>query len=214
MKKDRNRKQLIIKGITCLVFVMFIFILTLINIFAPKVYFSDNENRSLAPDPVLSVKNIFSGSFDTEFETWFSDHFVFRDSWIEVKASLRKDAGAIENNGVYYSRNSRLIQQFMTYDEQTVNDNISYLKEFSQDTGVKLNILLVPGASYGERGYLPLGAANVNEKELIGKIGEELADQNFIDITDKMGPRENNYFRTDHHWNENGAAIGYDAICR
>ncbi|MDO4520758.1 MAG: DHHW family protein, partial [Erysipelotrichaceae bacterium] len=104
--------------------------------------------------------------------------------------------------------------QFLTYDEKTVSDNISYLKEFSQDTGKKLNILLVPGASYGERGFLPFGAANVKEKDLIAEIGAELADQNFIDITDRMGPRENNYFRTDHHWNENGAAIGYDAICR
>ncbi len=193
---------------------MFIFVLTVINIFAPKKDFSENENRSLAPAVNTDPKNIFFGSFDTEFENWFSDHFVFRDSWIEAKSSLRKDTGSIENNGVYFSRGGRLIQQFLSYDEKIVSDNISYLKEFSQDTGKKLNILLVPGASYGERGYLPLGAANVREKDLIAEIGEELADQNFIDISDRMGPRENNYFRTDHHWNENGAAIGYDAICR
>lgn len=214
MKADRNRKKLIVQGITCLVFVMFIFVLTVINIFAPKKDFSENENRSLAPAVNTDIKNILFGSFDTEFENWFSDHFVFRDSWIEAKSSLRKDTGAIENNGVYFSRGGRLIQQFLSYDEKTVSDNISYLKEFSQDTGKKLNILLVPGASYGERGFLPFGAANVKEKDLIAEIGAELADQNFIDITDRMGPRENNYFRTDHHWNENGAAVGYDAICR
>ena len=49
MKADRNRKKLIVQGITCLVFVMFIFVLTVINIFAPKKDFSENENRSLAP---------------------------------------------------------------------------------------------------------------------------------------------------------------------
>ncbi|MDO4520759.1 MAG: hypothetical protein Q4B44_03870, partial [Erysipelotrichaceae bacterium] len=114
MKADRNRKKLIVQGITCLVFVMFIFVLTVINIFDPKKDFSENENRSLAPAVNTDIKNILFGSFDTEFENWFSDHFVFRDSWIEAKSSLRKDTGAIENNGVYFSRGSRLIQQFLT----------------------------------------------------------------------------------------------------
>ena len=49
MKTDRNRKKLIVQGSTCLVFVMFIFILTAVNLFAPKKDFSENENRSLAP---------------------------------------------------------------------------------------------------------------------------------------------------------------------
>jgi hypothetical protein len=214
MKNSGRKRKLIIQGITCLVFVCFIFLLTFINLFAPKVYFSDNENRALSPGVDAGIKNILFGSFDTDFETWFSDHFVFRDSWIKIKASLRKDLGSIENNGVYFSHDGRLIQQFLTYDEKIVEDNISYLEEFSHDNNVTLNVMLVPGASAGEKGYLPFGAANVDEKQLIAGIGEKLKDQNFIDLTALMNPKDDNYFKTDHHWNHNGAKIGYDAICK
>ena len=68
MKTDRNRKKLIVQGSTCLVFVMFIFVLTAVNLFAPKKDFSENENRSLAPAVNTDIKNILFGSFDTEFE--------------------------------------------------------------------------------------------------------------------------------------------------
>ena len=212
-KKDRRKQKLFVQGASCIVFLAFIFILTFVNILAPKKEFSDNENRALAPAVDTSAKNIFFGTFDTDFETWFSDHFVFRDAWIEIKASLRKDLGAIENNGVYFARDSRLIQQFMSYDQKTVDDNISYLQEFSEDNDVKLNVMLVPGASYGEKNYLPFLSSNVDEKKLISEIGEKLENQNFIDLTERMDTHGNNYFRTDHHWNENGAKIGYDAIC-
>lgn len=214
MKKDRSKKQMIVKIATCLVFIAFVFVFTAANLFWPKTDFSENENRALAPAVNTSLKNIFFGSFDTDFEVWFADHFMARDKWIEIKASVRKDFGAIENNGVYTGRKGRLIQQFMTYDQKTVDSNISYLQEFSEDNDVKLNVMLVPGASYGERKYLPALAAGVDEKKLIRNIGEQLSDQNFIDLTEVLGSEEDCYFRTDHHWNEKGARMGYEAICR
>ena len=214
MKKDRSKKQLIVRSASCIVFIAFIFVLTVLNLFWPKSDFSENEDRALAPAVNTSLKNIFFGDFDTEFEVWFADHFMLRDRWIEIKASARKDIGAIENNEVYLARNGRLIQQFMSYKQKTVDNNIQYLKEFSEDNGVKLNVMLVPGASFGEKKFLPLGAVNVDEKKLIKEIGEQLSDQNFIDLTDRMGTGDANYFKTDHHWNEKGAQLGYEAICR
>ncbi len=214
MKKDTSERQKIVRLATCAVFIAFIAILTVVNLLMPKVYFSDNENRALSPGVNTSLNNILFGDFDTEFETWFSDHFMLRDRWIEIKSSVRKDLGAIENNGVYLAHDGRLIQQFLTYDPKTVEDNITYLEEFSEENDIRLNVMLVPGASYGEKGYLPLGAANIDEKKLINEIGEKLKDQNYIDLTEMMGTKENFWFRTDHHWNEAGAYVGYEAICR
>ncbi len=213
-KADRKKRKLIVQCATCLVFIAFVFVLAILNIFWPKVYFSDNENRALSPGVNASASNIFFGDFDTEFETWFSDHFMLRDRWIEIKSSVRKDLGAIENNGVYMAHDGRLIQQFMSYDEKTVEDNISYLNEFAAENNVKLNVMLVPGAAYGESGYLPIGAANVDERALIRQINGKLNDQNCIDLTEVIGTKEQSWFKTDHHWNEKGAQAGYEAICR
>ena len=213
MKKNSSREKMI-RTMTAGIFCLFVFGMSAVNLLAEKKDFSANENRVLVPFPSMSAQNILFGDFDTDFEKWFSDHFVGRDSWIRRKASLRIDTGAIENNGVWLARDNRLIQQFLTYDQEIVDNNISYLQEFADDTGMKLNILLVPSAAWGEQQYLPAGAVNINEKELISEIAAALPKQNCIDISDALRQIDDGYFRTDHHWNEKGALIGYQAICQ
>ena len=208
-----ERKNRTLKTAVCGIFIVFIFGFGAVNLFAGKKDFSENENRMLEPAPDISAQNIFFGSFDTQFENWFSDHFVFRDMWIEIKAALRKGSGAIENNDVYFARDRRLISRFGSYDEKTVDDNISYIQEFSEDNSITVNVMLVPTAAYGEREYLPAGSADVDEKKLAEEIGTKLEGQNYIDITDRFDGKGSDYFKTDHHWNENGAYKGYEAIC-
>ena len=212
--KNKDQKQKQIRMAVTGVFCLFIFALSVANLFAPKKDFSENENRMLSPFPSLSARNILLGDFDTEFETWFADHFIGRDDWIMRKASLRTDFGAIENNGVWLCRDHRLVSQFLTCDYENVEKNISYLQEFSEENDMTLNILLVPTAAYGEKKYLPLAAANVDEKALLERIGESLGNQNFIDISDDLLSIDDAYFRTDHHWNEKGALIAYQVICK
>ena len=114
--KNKDQKQKQIRMTVTGVFCLFIFALSVANLFAPKKDFSENENRMLSPFPSLSARNILLGDFDTEFETWFADHFIGRDDWIMRKASLRTDFGAIDNNGVWLCRDHRLVSQFLTCD--------------------------------------------------------------------------------------------------
>ena len=210
----KKKKIKILNLISAGIFCGFIFALTVLNLFHTNGTFSRNENRPLAGFPEVSVQNVFFGDFDTEFENWFSDQFIGRDAWIERKAAVRRSAGAIENNGVYFGRGHRLIQQFLSYNREQADHNIQYLKEFAEENKVRLNILLVPGASTGEKKYLPLGAYNVDETELIDTVAQKLPEHNCIDIASLLGTSGDYYYHTDHHWNEAGAKIGYDAICR
>lgn len=54
----------------------------------------------------------------------------------------------------------------------------------------------------------------MDEKEMIQSIQQDLQDQTIIDITDTIHDTKNTYYKTDHHWNENGALLGYEAICK
>lgn len=207
MKKKR------IETITIGIFLVFVFVFTAVNLFAEKKEFSENENRTLAPFPALTVSNIFGGDFDTQFETWFSDHFVARDTWIETKAVSRRMMGAIENNNVFYGKGRRLIQQFSTYNPTLFENNIAYIDEFCKENGRRGNILLIPDACYGAESALPFGAWNIDESGLLDTVSQELADQNVIDLRNALND-PHYYFRTDHHWNAAGAYEGYKAICR
>ena len=208
-----EQKSKTIQCLTAGVFLAFIFSLTITNIFAKKTDFSENENRSLATTPELSIQNIFSGNFDDEFESWFSDHFIHRDDWIELKAGTKRATGSIENNTVYFGKNAHLIQQFTSYDEKTLENNIQYINTFTKNNNIQANILLVPGASYGNRQFLPFGAYDLDEASLLNTIGNQFSTQNFMNITKDISDGDY-YYKTDHHWNAKGAYIGYSAICK
>lgn len=209
MNKHKIR---LMKKLTSLVFVLIVFMLTVTNLFAPKLTFSINENRVLSPFPSLSLSNIFGGDFDDQFETWFADHFIARDAWIQAKAAARISVGAIENNSVYLGSDGRLIGSYTSINPATANMNISSINDFASENGIQVNVMIVPGSAYGESQYLPLGAYNLNEKQMIEQIAQQMPEQNFIDLTDALS-QQDDYFKTDHHWNEKGAYAAYQAIC-
>jgi hypothetical protein len=211
--KKRITKKTVLQLTTASVFIVYIAGMSLANVLAPKKTFSDNENRVLADFPSLSLDNVFGGTFDDQFETWFADHFINRDAWVETKAAVRKNSGSIENNTVYYGKDGRLIQQFSGYSQKIVDNNISYVNEFARENNLKANVMIIPGASYGEKEFLPFGSYNLDEKDMIEQIGKQFKNQNYIDITDSIASDSGLYFKTDHHWNEKGAAVGYKAIC-
>lgn len=211
MKKQKIR--ITIQLLTCACFFLFIYIYAISNLFVKDRDFSEQENRMLAQKPETSLKNIFSGDFDEQFEAWFQDQFIHRDSWVQTNATIMKTAGHIQNNGIYFGRKGYLIQQHLQYDEKISANNLSALQEFKEESSAAIHLLIVPDACYGERKYLPLGAYNVDEKKWIADIQEQAEGIDFINITKELDSQDN-YFKTDHHWNEKGARIAYEAIAR
>ena len=205
-------KKIPFRTYTILAASAWLIVVSLLNVFAEKTDVSWNENRTLQEMPSTQPATLFSGNFDEQFEKWFSDHFVNRDKWIELNAIARKATGAIENNGVYFAQDGRLVQQFQTVNETTLQANIGTVNAFCTDHGVKANIFLVPTAAWGAANELPVGASDVDQKALLQEIKQKFPDRTFIDYTELASPSPNLYYRTDHHWNEKGAYQGYVAI--
>ncbi|MBQ4628502.1 MAG: hypothetical protein IJB44_05445, partial [Clostridia bacterium] len=88
--------------ILSILFVIFVFVFGILLIAMPDVSFSESENRILAQMPKATLKSVFDGSFEADFETYITDQFPFRDFWVKsntvVSMSLlnKKDI-----NGVY-----------------------------------------------------------------------------------------------------------------
>ena len=175
----------------------------------PRRTFSENENRALAAAPDTSVRSVFSGDFDTAFETWFTDHFPFRDFWIGLKAYTKQYSGSLENNDVFFADDGYLIRRFQTYDERTLVQNTELIREFCTDQGVQPYILLVPTAAGTRQNLLKAGSYSLDQ-EALRNHAEELLGYPVIEIDTTVDPF---YFRTDHHWNAYGALQGYKAIC-
>jgi len=212
--KRKTLKKSVVSTVNIIAFVGLIFGFSIWNALAPKKTVSWNENRTLASPPSLSIQHILSGRFDDDFETWFSDHFVNRDFWIELKSLTRRASLCIENNEIYFARGERLVSRFASFRQETLDANIDRIQEFAAENHVQANVLLVPSAVWGAKADLPFGAQDINQDALLKEIQGKLSDQKWIPITDTMTKDPGNYFRTDHHWNEKGAYLGYEAICR
>ncbi len=200
-----------IQYLTIILFLIFIFGFAIVNIFTSDREFSPNENRYLANMPEISIDNIFNNDFDEEFDTYFNDQFVFRDQWIMLKSLYQQATFNIANNEVYYAKDQNLISQTLSYNEALVANNIKYVNNFAKNYA-NVNFMLVPSAALINKDLLPSFSYNYDQLAIIEQAYTNV-EANNINAVDNLLKEDGMYFRTDHHWNEKGARIGYEAIC-
>ena len=72
-------------------FIILITLLCLVNIFnANKPTVSNLENRALKTMPQISLSNLVKGSYQRDFEEYYSDTFIFRDNLVKLSRDVNK----------------------------------------------------------------------------------------------------------------------------
>ena len=197
------------------------------NLISPDRDFSQDENRYLAQLPTLDAGDFklsldpfsgesgdfFSGKFMSDFETYLTDQFVFRDQWIAAKALAERAAGKGENNGVYLCDQDTLISRFETPDPERVADNLDYVNKLVENVDIPVYFSLIPGKVSVWADRLPDGAPNASEEDILAQA-EESTQARWVDIAAALEAHkgEDIYYRLDHHWTSLGAYYGYAAL--
>ena len=197
------------------------------NLISPDRDFSQDENRYLAQLPTLDAGDFklsldpfsgesgdfFSGKFMSDFETYLTDQFVFRDQWIAAKALAERAAGKGENNGVYLCDQDTLISRFETPDPERVADNLDYVNKLVENVDIPVYFSLIPGKVSVWADRLPDGAPNASEEDILAQA-EENTQSRWLNIAAALEARkgEDIYYRLDHHWTSLGAYYGYAAL--
>ena len=150
------------------VFSVIILGISISTLVLPKQERSENENRSLAKFPSLVneaklekaenfgdflsavnwkyITERKEASFMDDFETYFADHLVGRDLWVEGANAISRLTGKQEINGVYTVDN-QMIQSFRKYDEEEVAKSIAAMNKFAERFPEKqMSFMLVPTA--------------------------------------------------------------------
>ena len=201
-----------IQYITISLFLIFIFSFAILNVFNKDKEFSENENRYLATMPQINLKNVFDDDFDEEFDTYFNDQFVFRDQWIMLKSFYQQLTLNIANNGVYYAKDQNLISQGLSYNSALLSKNIGYVNNFAKKHE-NVNFMLIPTAAAINDELLPTFSYNYDQLAIIDHAYNNV-EANNIKLVESLAKQSGQYFKTDHHWNEKGALVGYEAICQ
>ena len=179
--------------------------------------YSSAENRTLQLFPKFTVKRVLDGKFQKKYETYLSDQFPLRDSWVKLQTAAERVFGKTESNGVYFGKDGYLLEKYTEedIDNKIADKNIKvlgkFVKEASKVSDVK--VMMVPSKTFTLGNYLPAFAETYNENIFYNKLGKKLPENVLIDIYGILSQHadENIFYRTDHHWTTQGAWYGYSA---
>ncbi len=161
--------------------------------------------------PTPTIATIQDKSFMDRFESFFSDHFLFREGWIQVKNGMELAANKKEINGVYLTKD-RLIEHQTVNDPDLATQNIQAINTFVNKYGIPSSLMIVPTAEAIYADSLPVNAPHLDQKAIIDEIYTKAEKPiNCIDIFTPLLSKKNQYiyYHTDHHWTGWGAYNGY-----
>lgn len=198
-----------------IIFIIWIFGMSILSFVTPKKTFSQMENRYLAEFPVLSLEHIVDGSFEEKFETYLNDHFAERDFFVRLSKIKSFALGLREFGDVYYGKDETLLRKLKS-DEDYAVKLTEAVAEYAETAEVPVSFALIPGAVDIRREQVPKYAPNADEELQIQDQYDVLKDSNVTcaDIYHVLSAHaeEPIYYHTDHHWASLGAYYGYAAI--
>ncbi len=204
-----SKKHLVICGAVILLFA----ILSTFCFFGPKATYSDSERRPLADFPELSWKNMVSGQFMDEFETYAADTFPLREVFRGIKSQTTLFAmGQKTNNDIYLHEGylSALEYPMDTDSIQHAADVFQGIYEtYLKDANTNVFVSVIPD----KNAYLASSAGQlcmdykVFEAEFETKTS---AFASYISISDLLSAED--YYYTDSHWRQENLADVADRL--
>lgn len=184
---------------------------------------SDFENRTLAQRPAIDKKTLLSGEFSKAFETYFADQLYERDKIIEVYTKEQIFLNRTMINGIIVAKDNWLFnppageKQFKEIDKSLTN--LKKLADTFKGTNVEFFFAAAPyktnTLSELYPPYINMDYSKENQKYFMDNLPANIHGINLYEQFKKsysLKQLESMYFKTDHHWNIEGAFNGYQKI--
>lgn len=189
-------------------------IVCVLNLLWPDAKTSSMENRSLQQFPTISLSSINDGQFFKDVNNWYSDQFVGRDQWIQLKYLISKMTGVKKVDDVYLGKGA-LIEDTSAVNEEQKERNIQAINQFCTSSGKASYFLLAPNAVSVQSDKLPSFATPLDQNAQIDDYLSKLdASIQKVDVRDSFKEHKNEYlyYKTDHHWTSLGSYYAYQAL--
>lgn len=223
-----------IKPISLIViFVSLIFIPFSFNMLKKQQEVSDTENRVLTPRPEIHLSSI--NSFPKEFEKYFNDNFAFRSQLLKINNQFKvKFLRTSPNPLVVIGKDQWLFYtgdkapesmddylgtvRFSDEELEIIKDNLETRKNWLNQRGISYLYCIAPNKQSIYSEYLPNHLIKVNNETRTDQLIKYLNDNSDVQVLDLRKVLLENkkdellYYKSDTHWNEFGAYLGYREI--
>ena len=182
-----------------------------------KQEISELENRRLASPPSLSVGSFASGRAADEINVYVSDHFPARKFFVKAHTIAELALGKRESNSVIAARKGALCAREATVNRSTLERNAEAATEFLKEMkarGKRVCVGIIPEQIDVFATDLPRSYGNRNSELIYGRTRELFPSINICDFSTIFAGRGDKvYYRSDHHWNSDGAYEAYCEVC-
>lgn len=173
--------------------------------------FSKLENRALKQKPPVTVSTVKDGSFQKALMGFMEDQFPGRDQFIRLNAHMERLLFRMENNDVYIHSRENLIDKFQSNSDELTREKAGVINGFAKEhPGMKLSVMLIPTKSEILSDQLPPFAPEPSQKEYLDKLHGLMSSRvNVVDLLPSLNEKKQEYlfFRSDHHWTQEGAFL-------
>lgn len=209
-------------------FVLFIGFLTIIlsfgilSLLKTDRTISPVENRQLAQKPALTKESILTGSFFKDFEAYTNDQLIGRDELIKnyTLAQIKMDKSLI--NDIILTDDKWLLKNpAWTPKYKEIDQSMPAVKELSQflkEQNIEFYFALPPSKTNALSFKLPSHIHTYAKEDVnyfLDKLPPDVKPIKLMEHFEKQYTQQDiqdMYFKTDHHWNMDGAFLGYQYI--
>ncbi|MGY3187921.1 DHHW family protein [Lysinibacillus sp. TE18511] len=185
---------------------------------------SEMENRPLESANISpSPQEIFSGAWSKQVETYISDQFPARDTWMRNYVYFQRAMGKTYLNDKYAVDDdsgwiiSKPAEAKSDEELASFAADLQNLSEGLAEKNIPFTFYSLPAkATYSREpspSYMPDDAGIANNARLHELVTDAGVDN--IRLYDEMKndfSAERNFYKTDHHWTMRGAYAGYEAL--
>ncbi len=201
-------------------FLCLIFVIPIYSLIDEDAENSASENRALQQKPTKA--DLMDWTFTTKYESYINDQLPKRDALIKGYTQYEMGIGKHLIRNLYLTPTNQLILVPSNLDDNAIRVAAKKTNDFSkiaEAKGKTVFFAITPRKNTALREML-VDVFQKNELEKVALFVSELGlpDEQIIDVGSglregfSIEERDNFFFKTDFHWNANGAMNGFKLI--
>lgn len=177
--------------------------------FGPRTQVSESERRLLAQMPKLTVKNLSSGKFMSDMESFSQDQFPLREGLRTAQALFQRyGLGMTDSNGITFI-DSQAVKLEYPLNEQALAKNLAILAKAAEYFPESRRVFAcVPDKAYY---YIDSGIPTMDYDALFAAV-KAAGRWECTDLTAALNAQS--YYATDLHWRQEAIAPAANVIAQ
>lgn len=195
--------------------ILFLLLMAGLSLLLPDQDYSSLENRPLARLPKLELRQVASGRYMDQAESYVNDQLPFRDAFVQLNLLKEMALLKTESHGVVRGRNGRLFNQSRQVDVKDVENKVKALGRFSEHAGIPITFLMISPSITTYQEELPAFYPLVDPVPIIEDAAHRQEGLRVVPLKTALSlekQRQMTHYKTDHHLTAGGAMAVYQAL--